>query len=516
MATANQKLADSLAVLHELQRAGKHVVKSRDMSRTHLTRLKSEGYLQEVLKGWYLPSRPELGDPGSSAAWFAGMREFIAGYCNDRFGDEWHLAPDQSLMLRSGERTLPQHVQVWAPAGNNQPVPLPHNCSMFLYRAPRLVESAPAADAGGLRLTTVPAGLVAVGPSFFTQQPLAARIALAGISDVSELLRPLLDGSHSQIAGRLAGAMRAVGRADAADEILATMRSAGFVVPEAQPFEASQDALPAGRLESPYVQRLRLMWADMRKTVIEAFPRPGPAPKDAAAILEDVAARYVADAYHSLSIEGYRVTPELIEKVRNGNWQPDGEDAATRDALAAKGYFEAHSEVKQYIAKTVQDRPAEWRLRDPLTSWYRALFSPSVSAGILKPADLAGWRGNPVYLRGALHVPLPPEAVRDAMPVFFDLLAGEPDAGVRAVLGHFFFVYIHPYMDGNGRLGRFIMNSMLVPGGYVWTIVPLPRRKDYMAALEQASSYRNIRPLAEFFGELVREQTKAPLSRPAG
>lgn len=254
----------------------------------------------------------------------------------------------------------------------------------------------------------------------------------------------------------------------------------------------------------------------MRQAVIEVFPRPGPAPKDVAAILQDVAERYVADAYHSLSIEGYRVTPELIEKVRNGNWLPDGEDAATRDALAAKGYFEAHSEVKQYIAETVQERPAEWRLRDPLTSWYRALFSPSVSAGILKPADLAGWRGNPVYLRGALHVPLPPEAVRDTMPVFFELLAGEPDAGVRAVLGHFFFVYIHPYMDGNGRLGRFIMNSMLVPGGYVWTIVPLPRRKDYMAALEQASSYRNIRPLAEFFGELVREQTKAPLSRPAG
>ncbi len=58
------------------------------------------------------------------------------------------------------------------------------------------------------------------------------------------------------------------------------------------------------------------------------------------------------------------------------------------------------------------------------------------------------------------------------------------------------------------------MNSMLVPSGYVWTIVPLSRREDYMATLEQASSYRNIRPLAKFFGDLVREQTKAPLPRP--
>src|SRR6476660_381060 len=112
MATAHEKLAASLGVLHELQRAGKHVVRSAELSRTHLTRLKNSGYLQEVLKGWYIPTRPELGEPGSTAAWFAGMREFVAGYCTERFGSEWHVAPDQSLMLRSGERTLPQHVQV--------------------------------------------------------------------------------------------------------------------------------------------------------------------------------------------------------------------------------------------------------------------------------------------------------------------------------------------------------------------------------------------------------------------
>ena len=36
-------------------------------------------------------------------------------------------------------------------------------------------------------------------------------------------------------------------------------------------------------------------------------------------VLADVEARYVTDAYHSLSIKGYRVTPELIEKVRDRN-----------------------------------------------------------------------------------------------------------------------------------------------------------------------------------------------------
>lgn len=46
------------------------------------------------------------------------------------------------------------------------------------------------------------------------------------------------------------------------------------------------------------------------------------------------------------------------------------------------------------------------------------------------------------------------------MPVLMELLESEDNVIVRAVLGHFFFVYIHPYMDGNGRTARFLMNVM--------------------------------------------------------
>jgi class 3 adenylate cyclase/tetratricopeptide (TPR) repeat protein len=42
-------------------------------------------------------------------------------------------------------------------------------------------------------------------------------------------------------------------------------------------------------------------------------------------------------------------------------------------------------------------------------------------------------------------------------------------------------------MDGNGRIGRFIMNAMLASGGYPWTIIPVEKRNNYMAALEKAT-----------------------------
>jgi Fic family protein len=63
-------------------------------------------------------------------------------------------------------------------------------------------------------------------------------------------------------------------------------------------------------------------------------------------------------------------------------------------------------------------------------------------------------------------------------------------------------------MDGNGRMGRFLMNSMMAAGGYQWTIIPVERRAEYMAALEQASVGQNISPFAEFLAALAKATKK--------
>ena len=72
------------------------------------------------------------------------------------------------------------------------------------------------------------------------------------------------------------------------------------------------------------------------------------------------------------------------------------------------------------------------------------------------------------------------------------LLIEEENPAVRAILGHFIFVFIHPYGDGNGRIGRFLMNLMLVSGGYPWTVVRVDERARYMAVLEAASTQDQI------------------------
>src|SRR5690606_10088042 len=147
---------------------------------------------------------------------------------------------------------------------------------------------------------------------------------------------------------------------------------------------------------------------------------------------------YVNDAYHSLSIEGYRVSPELIERVRSGCWNPEAnaEDRENRNALAARGYYDAFGAVKASLKKILRgDNPGRI-VRDDHGEWYRQLFGPSVSAGIVRAVDLAGYRSGPVFIRRSMHVPPPRDAVRDCMPALFELLEGEAETPVRVVLGH--------------------------------------------------------------------------------
>jgi Fic family protein len=243
----------------------------------------------------------------------------------------------------------------------------------------------------------------------------------------------------------------------------------------------------------------------MRQPIMERFPAAPDITRDVDTYLKRVDEIYLTDAYHSLSIEGYRVTAELIERVRNGGWNPEGDesDREHRNALAARGYWQAFQSVQESLKKILGGENPGVIADEDHSRWYEELFGPSVAAGIIKAVDLAGYRSGPVYIRRSMHVPPPREAVRDCMPVLFDLLKNEVEPAVRVVLGHFMFVYIHPYIDGNGRMGRFLMNTMLVSGGYPWTVVPVNERDEYMAALEEASARQDITRLAVFLARLV-------------
>jgi hypothetical protein len=88
MAVPPQKLADSLEALKALQERGVVVIRAGNLVRMHRERLRRNGFLQQVIKGWYIPSRPD-GTAGEGTAWYASFWAFAAAYLHERFDDDW-------------------------------------------------------------------------------------------------------------------------------------------------------------------------------------------------------------------------------------------------------------------------------------------------------------------------------------------------------------------------------------------------------------------------------------------
>jgi hypothetical protein len=463
------------------------------------------------MKGWLISWSPGAA-PGDTTPWFASLWEFCARYCTARFGEAWHLSPEQSLLLHAEQTVLPQHIVIYTPRGTNNTVGLLFGTSLYDLRQKDMPPAADLMERYGLRLFTPEAALIKVPEAFFSRYPVESQVVLSGIRDASDILGRLLDGGHSAVAGRLAGAFRRMNRREVADEIIGTMKAAGYDVRETDPCAPKHTFRTVRPSASPIVLRLEALWETCREPVIAAFPSPPGGPKDRQAYVHFVDDIYQSDAYHSLSIEGYRVTPELIERVRSGNWNPDSHDADrhSRDALAARGYWQAFQRVRDAVDKIIAGADAGPLVRDVHREWCRELFQPCVAAGLIAPSALAGYRSDAVYLRGSHHVPPRWESVRDAMPALFDLIEKEPEPSVRAVLGHWLFGYIHPYPDGNGRMARFVMNALLASGGYPWTVIRVEDRDAYLAVLESASVQQDIAPFADFVAERVKwslEQT---------
>jgi len=131
-----------------------------------------------------------------------------------------------------------------------------------------------------------------------------------------------------------------------------------------------------------------------------------------------------------------------------------------------------------------------------LLSWHKQIFDET------KP-DLAGQvRDFEVRIRGSQHVP--PSAV-EVRPMLIEALRwfqrhGETLNPVeRAGLFHFQFENIHPFGDGNGRIGRLAMNLMLHRDTYPMINIRYGRRAGYYRALEKSSITSSPRPFLLWF-----------------
>src|SRR6202007_1471083 len=186
MASPSEKLAQSLEILHGLQNAnGAAAIRAKDMTRTHRERLMTNGFLQEVIKGWYIPSRADE-VKGESTTWYASFWRFAAVYLETRFRKNWSLSPEQSLSLHGGNWTVPRQLFVRSPKGGNKIVPLPHGTSLLDVRA-ALPAPTDREEKKGLRMFSLDSALIESSPQYFASHETDGRAVLGMVRDASGL-----------------------------------------------------------------------------------------------------------------------------------------------------------------------------------------------------------------------------------------------------------------------------------------------------------------------------------------
>ena len=228
------------------------------------------------------------------------------------------MSAEQSLALHTGNRVVPKQLLVRTRKPTNNITNLPFETSILDIHA-EIPDKADTVIDHGLRLYSLPAALIECAPSSYRQIPTDIRAALAMVSDPSDLLEQLLEGGHSSIASRLAAAFRNIGREELANTIVTTMEAVGYNIRETDPFDtAYPDDLYRTDEVPPMSPAVQLLWQRMREDVLLEFPSTPVITIDKKNYLKQIDELYTSDAYHSLSIEGYRVSQALIERVKSG------------------------------------------------------------------------------------------------------------------------------------------------------------------------------------------------------
>jgi hypothetical protein len=274
-----EKLAASLVRLKNVQAEGRRVFQSEEFSRNDRERLTKQGFLREVIRGWLIASASGT-SKGDSTPWYASFWQFCGLYCMSRFGKSWHVSPEQSLLLHAEDTVVPGQVVIYSPKAANNTIQLLFGMSLYDLKQPQMPRPEELVVKQGLRLFTPAAALTRIPESFFSRHPVEVQVVLAAIKGSSEVLPRLLDGGHSAIAGRLAGAFRRIGRATIADEIMKTMKGAGYDLRESDPFSPQQTFGTIKTGVAPIVGRIHALWESMREPVIAAFPAAPGLPKN--------------------------------------------------------------------------------------------------------------------------------------------------------------------------------------------------------------------------------------------
>ncbi len=222
-------------------------------------------------------------------------------------------------------------------------------------------------------------------------------------------------------------------------------------------------------------------------------------PENSAAFQRARQEMYYLHVYHTTAIEGNTLSLEQMRSIME-----------TGLAVPGKSIME-HNEViglnsaLQYINTTLMNRIGGVRVQDILEIHRRVI-------GYVDPMEGGQVRTTQVFVGS--HVPPSPADVITLLEEFVDWMNSEEMQSLHpvefAALVHYKLVYIHPFLDGNGRTSRLLMNMVLMRAGYPPVIVKVSDRHEYYDTLKMANK-GDIRPFIRFIARCTERMLDAYL-----
>lgn len=201
--------------------------------------------------------------------------------------------------------------------------------------------------------------------------------------------------------------------------------------------------------------------------------------------------------YHSNAIEGNTLTLQETALVLEG---------ITIDQKPLKDHLEAvgHKDAFLYVEDLVKNHV-------PFSEHVIKQIHTLVLMD--RPEDRGVYRHISVRIMGAYHTPPEPIVVPEQMETLLkDINKTKLHPIESAALFHLKFEGIHPFVDGNGRTGRLILNLFLMQNGYPPINVKFTDRKRYYQAFDSYYRDNDASVMVELIGGYVEERLKSYLA----
>ena len=230
--------------------------------------------------------------------------------------------------------------------------------------------------------------------------------------------------------------------------------------------------------------------------------------KTAADIACEMNGNGVAFIYHSAKIENDRITYHDTREI----FERDGVTAYTGDLRTLFEIRNAKDAYELFLCAFRDRRPLDEMF---LKELQLCLTKNTYDTRRWQLGERPGEYKHHDYVTGRKEVGAAPEDVADEVRELLEELrdVAPENALTAAAYVHAKFENIHPFADGNGRVGRLAMNYLLVLYGYPPIIIHEEDRKEYYAALEAWDTQLELVPLREFLKEQTEKTWEKQVAR---